>query len=135
MINLLLHPLRLFPFLCGGYRRLALENLALRHQLAVYQRTVTRPRLRRMDRLFWVWLARVWTGWRAALVIVAPATVLRWQRRRFREHWTPGRPLIRTHDPYRSPLPPRSTADRDPLTRVRPIPQVPRRVALDMASE
>jgi transposase len=94
MITLLLHLLRLFPFLCGGHRQLALENLALRPQLAVYKRTVTRPRLRRTDRLLWVWLARVWTGWRAALVIVAPDTVLRWQRRRFRAHWTKlsGRP-------------------------------------------
>ena len=66
MITTLLHLLRLFPFLCGGYRQLALENLALRHQLAVYKRTVTRPRLRRTDRLLWVWLARVSTGWRAA---------------------------------------------------------------------
>src|SRR5713226_6335904 len=59
MITLLLHLLRLLPFLCGGHRQLALENLALRHQLAVYKRTVTRPKLRRTDRLFWVWLARV----------------------------------------------------------------------------
>ena len=87
MITTLLHLLRLFPFLCGGYRQLALENLALPHQLVVYKRTVPRPRLRPTDRLFWVWLARVWTGWRAALVIVAPETVLRWQRRRFRAHW------------------------------------------------
>src|SRR5262245_996931 len=88
MITLLLHLLRLFPFLCGGHRQLALENLALRRQLAVYKRTVTRPRLRRADRLFWVWLPRVWAGWRQPLVIVTPDTVLRWQRRRFREHWT-----------------------------------------------
>jgi putative transposase len=94
MISTLLHLLRLFPFLCGGQRQLALENLALRHQLAVYKRTVPRPRLRRMDRLVWVWLARVWAEWRAALVIVAPDTVLRWRRRRFRDHWTKlsGRP-------------------------------------------
>jgi hypothetical protein len=63
MITTLLHLLRLFPFLCGGHRQLALENLALRHQLAVYKRTVTRLRLRRADRLLWVWLARVWTGY------------------------------------------------------------------------
>jgi hypothetical protein len=45
-------------------------------------------------RLFWVGLARVWTGWRQSLVIVTPDTVLRWQRRRFREPWTKlsGRP-------------------------------------------
>jgi putative transposase len=78
-----------------------LENLALRQQLAVYKRRVPRPRLRTMDRLLWVGLARVWAGWRQALVIVSPDTVLRWQRRRFREHWTrlsgrprPGRPPI-----------------------------------------
>ena len=38
MITLVLHLLRLFPFLCGGHRQLALENLALRQQLAVYKR-------------------------------------------------------------------------------------------------
>jgi hypothetical protein len=31
-----------------------------------------RPKLRTTDRLFWVGLARVWTGWRQALVIVSP---------------------------------------------------------------
>src|SRR2546425_12277575 len=94
MITLLLHLLRLFPFLCGGHRHLALENLALRQQLAVYERTANRPKLRRSDRLFWIWLARGWAGWKDALVIVAPDTVLRWQRRRFRDYWTKlsGRP-------------------------------------------
>ena len=51
MISMLFHLLRLFPFLCGGHRQLALENLALHQQLAAYKRTVTRPRLRRTDRL------------------------------------------------------------------------------------
>ena len=96
MITLVLHLVRLLPFLCGGHRQLALENLALRQQLAVYKRSVPRPRLRTMDRLLWVGLARVWAGWRQALVIVSPDTVLRWQRRRFREHWTrlSGRPRV-----------------------------------------
>ena len=83
MITLLFHLLRLLPFLCGGHRQLALENLALRQQLAVYRRAAPRPELRTTDRLFWVGLARVCAGWRHALVIVSPATVLRWQRRRF----------------------------------------------------
>ena len=77
MITPVLHLLRLLPFLCGGHRRLAIENLALRQQLAVYKRTAPRPRLRTTDRLFWVGLARVWTGWRQTLVIVSPATILR----------------------------------------------------------
>src|SRR5881409_1200304 len=94
MITLLLHLLRLLPILCGGHRQVALENLALRQQLVVYKRTATRPRIRETDRLFWVWLTRIWTGWKQPLAIVTPDTVLRWQRRRFRDHWTrlSGRP-------------------------------------------
>src|SRR5439155_22667233 len=88
MITLLLHLLRILPFLFGGHRQLALENLALRQQLAVYKRAVPRPRLCTTDRMLWVVLARMWPGWRQALVIVSPDTVLRWQRRRFREYWT-----------------------------------------------
>src|SRR5262249_20345253 len=37
---------------------LVLENLALRHQLAILQRTARRPRLRPSDRVLWVLLAR-----------------------------------------------------------------------------
>src|SRR5688572_12236154 len=93
MITLLLHLLRVLPFLFG-HRQLALGNLALRQQLAVYKITATQPKLRTTDRLFWVWLAKVWARWRQPLVIVTPDTILRWQRRRFREHWTKlsGRP-------------------------------------------
>src|SRR5688572_11853631 len=87
MISILLHVLRLLPFLIGGHRHLAFENLALRHQIAMYRRTVRRPKLRAVDRLFWVGLARVWTDWKHSLVIVTPDTVLRWQRRRFRDYW------------------------------------------------
>jgi hypothetical protein len=53
MITLLLHLLRLLPSLCGGHRPLALENVALRQQLAVYKRTASRPTLRRSGRPFW----------------------------------------------------------------------------------
>src|SRR5258708_25949074 len=88
MIPLLLHMLRLLPFLCGGHRHLALEDLAVRQQLAAYKRMVTRPKLRMTDRLFWVSLARVWAGWRQPLVFVTPDSVLRWQLRRFRDYWT-----------------------------------------------
>src|SRR5947207_6337321 len=88
MVTLLLRLLRLLPLLCGAHRHVALENLALRHQLAVYKKTVSRPKMRTSDRLFWVALSRVWAGWRQALVIMSPNTVLRWQRRRFCEHWT-----------------------------------------------
>ena len=51
-------------------RALVLENLALRHQLAVLQRAAPRPRLRRSDRLFWVLLSQLWSGWADAVSIV-----------------------------------------------------------------
>jgi putative transposase len=69
-------------------RALVLENLALRHQLAVLHRTAPRPRLRPSDRLFWVLLARLWHGWAEVVAIVQPETVIRWQRTGFRLFWT-----------------------------------------------
>jgi putative transposase len=68
-------------------RSLQLEILALRHQLAVYQRSVPRPRIQPTGRLFWSWLARVWSGWQDVLVFVQPRTVMAWQQKGFREHW------------------------------------------------
>ena len=70
-----------------GSAAIALENLALRHQLLVLQRSVVRPRLSRWDRVVWVWLSRVWASWRSSLIIVQPATVLAWHRRGFRLYW------------------------------------------------
>jgi putative transposase len=61
-----------------GSTAIALENMALRHQLAVLQRSVRRPRLSRWDRILWVGLSRCWAGWRSSLLIVRPATVLAW---------------------------------------------------------
>ena len=78
-----------------------IELLVARQQLAIYQRSVARPRLRLRDRLFWCWLSRLWSGWREVLVVVKPATVIAWRRRKFREYWAklsgrpgPGRPPV-----------------------------------------
>ncbi len=68
---------------------LQLELLALRHQLSVLQRS--RPRrlqLTKADRWLWVVLSRVLKGWRTALIIVKPETVIAWHRRGFRLWWT-----------------------------------------------
>ncbi len=79
---------------------LAAENLALRPQLAVLRRSVRRPRLKSHDRIFWVWLSRLWANWKSSLVIVKPETVIRWHRDGFRLYWRwksrkkPGRPKI-----------------------------------------
>jgi putative transposase len=71
----------------GAAAAVALENIALRHQLAVLQRSVSRPRLRPWDRAFWVCLSRLWRPWRSSLLIVQPATVLTWHRRGFQLYW------------------------------------------------
>ena len=80
---------------------LAAENLALRHQIGVLARTARRPRLRRRDRIYWVWLSRIWPDWRSALDIVKPETVITWYRQGFRLYWRwksrsrqPGRPTV-----------------------------------------
>jgi putative transposase len=81
----------LFSAVRGAFRSrtsLQIENLALRHQLNVLRRGRRRPRIRSSDRLFWSWLSRMWSGWRDALVIVQPETVIAWRRRRFRNYWT-----------------------------------------------
>jgi transposase InsO family protein len=53
------------------------------------------------DRIFWVWLQRVWDDWKSALLFVKPATVLVWHRKGFRLFWRwkirhgkPGRPAV-----------------------------------------
>ena len=51
-------PRMLFRFLFALFQsrlELAAENLALRQQLAILQRTARRPKLRQRDRIFWVW--------------------------------------------------------------------------------
>jgi hypothetical protein len=82
-------------------RELALENLALRQQIGVLTRTLGDRRLRlgAWDRGFWVIVSQGWAGWKEALAIVQPATVIRWHRDGFRRFWTrrsrkqrPGRP-------------------------------------------
>ena len=77
------------------------EILALRQQVAVLKRKRPRPSLRKADRVFWVILSCLWPGWRHALVIVRPETVIGWHRKGFRLFWTwksrrrkPGRPPV-----------------------------------------
>jgi putative transposase len=68
-------------------RSLLLENLALRQQLAVLKRKHPRPRLTALDRAFWVLAQRFWSGWKQALIVVSPETVVRWHRAGFALYW------------------------------------------------
>ena len=83
-------------------RELALENLALRQQVAVWKVRQPRPQLTATDRIFWVVLSRLWKNWRFSLQVVRPETVVRWHRQGFRRYWAwksrhrRGRPAIGT---------------------------------------
>src|SRR2546425_1044046 len=88
MLAALVVVLRSLALICGGHRAVALENLVLRQQLAVFKRTVKRPQLRHGDRLFWMLLAHAWRDWRTALIVVHPDTVVRWHRQWLPRQWT-----------------------------------------------
>jgi putative transposase len=66
---------------------LGLEFLSLRQQLAILKRKKPKPKLKKLDRMFWVVLSKLWTGWRSALMIVQPSTVIRWHRQGFKLFW------------------------------------------------
>jgi hypothetical protein len=109
MLTAMIVLLRSIGLMCRGHRAVALENPALRQQLAVLTRTRTRLPLRPRDRLFWILLTSAWREWRTALLIVQPDTVLRWHRHWLRRRWAgrskpvrPGRP--RTDTAIRSPV-------------------------------
>ncbi len=97
-------PMKLILSILFGFEKttdLALENLALRQQLAIMKRSSKRPRLRNLDRLFWILLSRLWRNWQEPLIVVKPETVIRWHRMGFKLFWKfksqrkgPGRPPI-----------------------------------------
>ena len=69
------------------HRDMILENLILRLQLAVWERSGRRPRLHQRDRQFWSVTARGWPAWRTHLHLVQPATVVGWHRLAWRRYW------------------------------------------------
>jgi hypothetical protein len=70
---------------------LMVENLALRQQINVLRRRTRRPKLQRQDRVFWLWLAHTWNGWRDTLVLVKPDWLA--------VFWVPNGTLAKTENP------------------------------------
>jgi hypothetical protein len=70
MLNALVIAIRSIILIFSGHKEIALENAALRQQMAVFKRDVKRPKLRDRDRLFWIALRMTWKDWKSALVIV-----------------------------------------------------------------
>ena len=102
MLIFLRSCLATLPSILLSRTALELENLALRHQIGVLQRSAAkRPKLTSGDRFLWICFSHLWRDWRSALAIVKPETVVAWHRAGFRLFWTwkvrhglPGRPVI-----------------------------------------
>ena len=101
MLDLLKSLFRTGTSLLKNKHELALENLALRQQLAVLKRSVKRPKLNNTDRTFWITLKKCWSKWSDALIFVKPETVISWHRKGFKQFWRwksqrrkPGRPKV-----------------------------------------
>jgi len=94
------HIFWIFRVTFKNRNKLILENLALRQQLTVQQRSIKRIKLRNRDRFFWFLLSRFWRDWKSALLIVKPQTVVKWHRQGFKLYWRwksrskPGRPKV-----------------------------------------
>src|SRR5947209_2060673 len=70
MLALLLSIIRFLRLLFSGHQAVAIENAALRLQLAAFQRQRQRPVLKTFDRVFWITLRHFWSGWRGSLLYV-----------------------------------------------------------------
>ena len=87
MTVLFLLVFRFVRLLLSGHQAVAIENAALRMQIAAFQRKRKRPLLTTLDRMFWATLRSLWCDWRQPLLYVQADTVVRWQRERFRRFW------------------------------------------------
>jgi hypothetical protein len=102
MCNLIFFLLASFRSWFQGRLRLQAEIVDLRHQVIVLRRSERgRVRLRAADGVFWVWLSRLWLGWRSVLAIAKPEAVISWHRKGLRLYWAlksgrgmPGRPEV-----------------------------------------
>jgi putative transposase len=63
------------------------ENALLRQQLAIFNRQTKHPHLTTADRLSLLFFARMVKTWQQVLLIVQPATLLRWHRQGFQLFW------------------------------------------------
>ncbi len=64
MLNPIFVTVRFLILVLAGHKQVALENAALRQQVAVFKRNINRPRLCRRDRIFWMRLRAVWKNWK-----------------------------------------------------------------------
>ena len=88
LIRLFIILIKFIRIVRKSKNELIMENLALRQQIATYQTKKVKPKLTNFGRSFWIALKHSWNKWVDYLVIVRPETVIDWQKRRFKKHWT-----------------------------------------------
>ena len=66
---------------------LILENLMLRQQLNIYKRKDKKPKIENIDRMILIWMSKLFSKWKSALVVVKPATVIGWHKKGFKLYW------------------------------------------------
>jgi putative transposase len=86
MLRLLVALLPTLRSAMRSRRDLVIENLALRQQLGTLA-SRRHPDIRAADRVFWILLRGLWSGWAESLAIVRPDTVVRWHRAGFHIYW------------------------------------------------
>ena len=86
IVILIVQVLNILAFI--WFRRFTIFRiLALKQQLGIYKRKRKRPKLKNRDRIFWIFLSKLWKDWASELIIVKPETVIRWRKRKFSEFW------------------------------------------------
>ncbi len=87
MLTITVALLRYLVSWLRAHHAVSLENIALRHQLAVLRRQGYKPRLKGQDRILWLVLKRTWPKWRTTAITFQPETVIAWQRTVVRLFW------------------------------------------------
>ena len=88
MINIVRLVLLQFHACLKSRAEIRAENMMLRHQLDMLLRpSRERVRTTKVDRLWFVWLYRLWPRSIQAMMIVHPKTLIRWHREGVRWYW------------------------------------------------
>jgi len=66
---------------------LILENLILRQQLTIYKRRDKKPKIENIDRMILVWMSKLFSNWKSALVVVKASTLIGWHKKGFKLYW------------------------------------------------
>jgi hypothetical protein len=66
---------------------LILENLMLRQQLNIYKRTNKKPKIANIDRIILVWISKIFSKWKSALIVVKVETLIGWHKKAFKLYW------------------------------------------------